>query len=276
MTLNIPAAPTEEDARDTDQATQARECIPPLPAGRQEMPRAATGAQPGLLKGKSPCLGIGMSLPLLPAPPAPSPGWGPSLLSCLSFPPARGVAAPAASGSPQPCARGAACRPCPAAGLRARQDTSGSCLFLGVHTSSSQPSIRPRARGVTAQTHKPVGAAAGSPRRRDSAARGEGGADPKTHPTLCSATEPAFTRQLSVPALPTSRCLRCRRCPHCWPGLVGQGCVGQRRPRGVPVPPLPQWGPGCQAQAGQRGQMVLAALWHNRLYPLPRLCRYRC
>lgn len=35
------------------------------------------------------------------------------------------------------------------------------------------------------------------------------------------------------------------------------------------MPPLPQWGPGCQAQAGQWGQQghaVLAAFWHNRLY----------
>lgn len=34
MTLNILAAPTERDAGDRDQATQAQECIPPLPVGQ--------------------------------------------------------------------------------------------------------------------------------------------------------------------------------------------------------------------------------------------------
>lgn len=155
---------------------------------------------------------------------------GPSILSCLSFPPARGAAAPAVVqplAPTQPCARGAACHPCPAAGLPARQDTSSSCLFLGVRTSSSQPSTGIRAGSVTTQTHKPVGVAAGSPRRRDGAARGEEGADPKTHPTLCSTTKPAFTQQPSVPALPMSCCLRCLCC---WLGSVGRGCRGQRWP----------------------------------------------
>lgn len=62
---------------DRDWATQVQECIPLLPLGRQEMPGAATRAQPGMLKGKSQCLGIGMSLLSLPVPPAPSPGWAP-------------------------------------------------------------------------------------------------------------------------------------------------------------------------------------------------------
>lgn len=211
------------------------------------MRRAAAGAQPGMLKGKSQCPGTRMSLRSLSQPPAPSPRWGPSTISCLSFPPARGGGCSGSSppSSPlRPCAGGAAHRPCPTAGLHAQQDTSGSCLFLGVRTSSSQPSIRPQAHSVTAQTHKPVGAAAGSAWRRDGAAWRGMGADPKTHPTLCSTAETPFTWQPLVPTLPTSCCLCCLRCLcclQCWPGSASQGCRGQRWRRGVPVPLLPQW-----------------------------------
>lgn len=90
-----------------------------------------------------------------------------------------------------------------AAGLHAQEDTSGSCLLLGVCTSTSQPSIRPRAGGVTTQTHKPVGAATSSPQRRDSTAWGNRGADPKPS----SYAMPGLTQPPSASALPLSLCL---------------------------------------------------------------------
>lgn len=48
----------------------------------------STGAQPGMLKGKSRCPGTRISLPSLPEPSTPSLAWGPFTPSCLSFPPA--------------------------------------------------------------------------------------------------------------------------------------------------------------------------------------------
>lgn len=52
MTLNILAAPTEEDAGDWDQATQVQECVPLLQAGRtcpwqhRDSARYAKGEKP--------------------------------------------------------------------------------------------------------------------------------------------------------------------------------------------------------------------------------------
>jgi len=59
-------------------------------------------AQPGMLQGKSRCPGVEMSLPSLPPPAAPSPGWGPTMLSCLSFPPPSCSGSRPASGPPRP------------------------------------------------------------------------------------------------------------------------------------------------------------------------------
>lgn len=108
MTLNILVAPTEEDAKDWDQATQVQECIPLLQAGRMCPRQHRDSARDAEVKSR--CPGTRISLPSLPGPSAPSLGWGPFTPSCLSFPPAHSDCSNTspASGSPWPHAGGAA------------------------------------------------------------------------------------------------------------------------------------------------------------------------
>lgn len=222
---------------------RCRSCVPPLPVGRQEMPRAAAGAHPGMLKAKSWLLSRHRDVSAAAASTFCIITWAGSFHTFVPQfpPPARGAPTPAAVQAlapAAPCQGSSTCCPCPAAGLHARQDTSSSCLFLGIHTSASQPSFRPRAGGVTAQTHKPVGAAASSPQKKDCTAWGKEGADPKTHPTLRGTTEPRVTPQPSLPTLPSSHCLCCQHGSEC-----------QRRGGSK----VSLWVRGCQAQAGLHG-----------------------